>query len=118
MYPRLPMLLFALAFALLTGGAGARGVEQEGGQRHGDWDDNDEDHDRARRASAGGQILTMTELLGRIHNQVTGRILDMELEHEDGAWIYEIKVLDPQGRLYELVVDAKSGRVLQRWGGD
>ena len=113
------MLLFALAFALLSGGAGAHeGVEREDGQRHGDWDDNDEDHDRARRASAGGQILTMTELLGRIHTQVTGRILDMELEHEDGAWIYEIKVLDPEGRLYELVVDAKSGRVLQRWGGD
>ena len=112
-------LLFALAFALLTGGAGAReGVEQEGRQRHGDWDDNDKDHDRARRASAGGQMLTMTELLGRIHTQVTGRILDMELEHEDGAWMYEIKVLDPEGRLYELVVDAKSGRVLQRWGGD
>jgi uncharacterized membrane protein YkoI len=113
------MLLLALAFALLMGGAGAsEGVEPEGGPRHGDWDDNDQGHDRARRASAGGQILTMTELLGRIHTQVTGRILDAELEHEDGAWIYEIKVLDPEGRLYELVVDAKSGRVLQRWGSD
>jgi uncharacterized membrane protein YkoI len=60
----------------------------------------------------------MSEILARIRPQAPGRILDTELEHEHGAWIYEIKLLDPKGRLYELAIDAHSGRILRRWEGE
>ena len=37
----------------------------------------------------------------------------MELEREDGRWVYEIKLLQPGGRLVKLEVDAATGQVLR-----
>jgi uncharacterized membrane protein YkoI len=115
-------LFLALVLALAAGRALAHdqteaGEAGEAGGRPA-WEDDDHSHDRARRASEGGQILTMTEILARIGTQAPGRVLDTELEDEDGGWIYEIKLLDPQGRLYELEIDAHDGRILRRWEGE
>ncbi len=74
-------------------------------------------HDRARRAMRNGEILTISEILDRVRSHAPGRVLDTELEHEHGRWIYEIKFLDPEGRLYELEVDARNGEILRRWEG-
>lgn len=118
--PRRPThLLFALALALVTGQALAH-ADGNGkhGQRANAWEDDDDSHDRARRASEGGEILTMTEILKHIRPEAAGRVLDTELEREDGRWIYEIKLLDPKGRLYELEIDAHSGEILRRWEGE
>ena len=35
----------------------------------------------------------------------------MKLEHEGGAWVYEFRVVDANGRLFEIYVDARSGGV-------
>lgn len=42
-----------------------------------------------------------------------GQVLDLELEHEQGRWIYEIKLLQPDGQLLKLEVDARTAQVLQ-----
>ncbi len=77
------------------------------------WEDDDHDYDRARRASERGEILPIGEILARLGEQVPGKVLDLDLEREHGSWIYEIKVLDARGRLLELKVDARSGRVIR-----
>jgi uncharacterized membrane protein YkoI len=41
-------------------------------------------------------------------------VLEVELEQDDGRWIYEIKLLQSGGRLVKLELDAASGAVLQR----
>jgi uncharacterized membrane protein YkoI len=112
-------LLFGLTLALLAGQALAH---QNGDGMHGQgakvWEDDDDNHDRARRASEGGEILTMPEILKRIRSQTPGRVLDTELEREDGRWIYEIKLLDAKGRLYEVEIDAHNGEILRKWEGE
>ena len=75
------------------------------------WEDEDFDYDRARRAVNRGEILPMAHLLERVRKQVPGEIVDVELEREDGRWAYEFKVIDGRGRLLEVTVDARTGRV-------
>ncbi len=41
-----------------------------------------------------------------------GRIVEVELEDEDGLWLYEIEVLTPEGRLIEIELDARTGAIL------
>ena len=40
----------------------------------------------------------------------------MELEREDGRWVYELKLLQNDGRLLKLAVDARDGLVLKERG--
>ncbi len=74
----------------------------------------DNDQDRARAAVQAGKVLPLKTLLERLQREHPGQVLEVELEQEDGRWIYEIKLLQPGGRLVKLEVDAASGAVLQR----
>ena len=38
----------------------------------------------------------------------------LELERDDGAWVYELELVTPQGRLYEVEIDAATGTVTFR----
>jgi hypothetical protein len=40
-------------------------------------------------------------------------VLELELERDDGRWIYEIKLLQANGQLLRLEVDAATAQVLQ-----
>lgn len=77
----------------------------DGGDHH--------DHERARRALEAGDILPLATLLERTGVEATGRLLEVELEREDGRLVYELKVLTPQGRVIEHYVDARSGTILK-----
>jgi uncharacterized membrane protein YkoI len=79
-----------------------------------DWEDEDRSHDRARRAAEAGEILPLAEIYERARREVPGRVLEAELEGSHGRWKYELKILDTQGRLHELHLDAASGRILGR----
>lgn len=72
------------------------------------------DHDRARRAVQAGEILPLQTLLQRVQAAHPGQVLELELERDDGRWTYEIRLLQPDGRLVRLVVDARTGDVLSR----
>ena len=115
----IPFLLLGLTLALATGPVMAHEVAdaEDDGPGHDAREDNRHSHDRARRAMEKGEILPMAAILARIRPQAPGRMLDLELEYEHGQWIYEIKFLDPEGRLYELEIAARNGEVLRRWEG-
>jgi uncharacterized membrane protein YkoI len=72
-----------------------------------------DDHERARRALQAGEILPLTEILAVAEAARPGRVIELELEREDGRWIYELELVTPEGRLYELEIDAASGAVLE-----
>lgn len=74
------------------------------------------DHERARAALAAGEIRPLAELLGEVERRYVGRVLEAELEREDGRWIYDIKVLPPSGRLFKLRLDAATGALLDSRG--
>lgn len=72
---------------------------------------NGNDHERARQALEAGQVLPLRTVLDRIGTDYPGQIMEVELEREDGAWVYEIKLLRAGGALLKLEVDARDGNV-------
>lgn len=76
------------------------------------------DHDRARRALEAGEIMPLARILDRVERDYPGRVMEVELERDDGRWLYEIKLLQDGGRLLKLKADARDGRVLGVKGRD
>lgn len=74
----------------------------------------DSDHDRARQAVQAGQVLPLPAVLEQLAREVPGHVLEVELEQDNGRWIYEIKLLQSDGQLVGLKVDAKTALVLRR----
>ncbi|MGB1110820.1 MAG: PepSY domain-containing protein [Gammaproteobacteria bacterium] len=74
----------------------------------------EEDHERAHQALKRGEVTPMAELLNKLEPHMTGELIGVELEKEHGRWLYEFKLIEPDGRIMELEVDAKSGEILSR----
>lgn len=72
------------------------------------------DHDRARDAVQAGQVLPLKTVLERLEREHPGQVLEVELERDDGRWIYEVKLLQSGGQLVKFELDARSGEVLKR----
>lgn len=73
----------------------------------------DDDHDRARRALEAGEILPLSEILSAATAARPGRVIELELDRDDGQWVYEVELVTPQGRLYEMEIDAATGAILE-----
>ena len=74
----------------------------------------DHDHEQAQRAVQAGEVLPLRSVLERLEREHPGQVLDVELERDDGRWIYEIKLLQPDGRRIKLELDARTGALMQR----
>jgi uncharacterized membrane protein YkoI len=77
-----------------------------------------EGHDRARKAVEEGLILPLKDILARAEAAYPGRLIETELEDEDGIMVYEIKMLTKDGRLMKLHYDARTGALLKAKGRD
>lgn len=73
----------------------------------------DESADKARQLRAAGQILSLEKLLELARRIKPGEILETELDKEAGRYLYEIDILDAQGRVWELKLDAKDGKLVE-----
>ena len=40
-------------------------------------------------------------------------MIEIELDRDDGCWIYELELVSPGGFLYEMEIDAASGTILE-----
>jgi uncharacterized membrane protein YkoI len=76
------------------------------------------DHDRARRALEAGEILPLSEILKVAESVRRGRVIELELEREEGRWVYELELISPGGELYEMEIDAATGQLLELEEGD
>ena len=74
------------------------------------------DHDRARRALEAGEVIPLRNIIERVEQAHPGQIIEIELERDDGRWLYELKLLRADGSMAKLLVDAKDGRVLSVTG--
>jgi uncharacterized membrane protein YkoI len=77
-----------------------------------DWEDDDRSYDRARRAVERGDVMPVVEVMRHLRARVEGDIVATEYEYEFGRWVYEFKVVDPQGRLRKVHVDAATGELV------
>jgi uncharacterized membrane protein YkoI len=74
----------------------------------------DEDHDAAFRLREQGKILPLEQLLARMQLGEGARLLEVEAKERHRRQLYEVEYLDLNGRVHELVVDARTGEILKR----
>ena len=77
-----------------------------------------DDHERARRALEAGEVMPLRAVLEQVERDYPGEVVEVELEREDGGWVYEIKLLRKGGDLLELELDARDGSLQRIRGRD
>lgn len=71
-----------------------------------------DDHSGLREALDRNEIVSFKSLLDWIERRYVGKVVEVELEDDEGRLVYEIDLLSPQGDLLEFVFDARSGDLL------
>ncbi|MBL6940828.1 MAG: hypothetical protein ISR53_01580 [Rhodospirillales bacterium] len=89
------------------------------------------DHERARAAVEKGDIVALAFILEKVESIYEGSIIEVELEDEGdegfenesgtdadsnhfmSGFIYEIKLLTPQGNLLKLKLDARTAELIE-----
>lgn len=102
-------LLLALFGAVVPAGA----IANDRDEHDDDGYDYEGDHERARQAFEQGEIRPLGELLQIVTSTIPGEIVDVEFEKEDGVWVYEFYLIDRDGTLLEVFVDAKTGDIMK-----
>ena len=72
----------------------------------------DEDHELARKLRDAGTILALEDIVRQARAAKPGELLESELEQKQGRYIYEIEILDKAGQVWELKLDATTGRLI------
>jgi uncharacterized membrane protein YkoI len=72
----------------------------------------DDDHIEARRLYDSGKILPLEDILKNVRQVHPGRILEVELDKEDGRIVYEVEILGNDGIVKEVYINAITGEVL------
>jgi len=93
---------FAAAFILI-------GAVLAGSAAHAD--DKGRDQDMTRQAVERGEIRPLADILAAIRGKLSGEVIGVEIERKNGRWLYEFRVSDSKGRLFEVYVDARSGAI-------
>ena len=56
--------------------------------------------------------VTMEEAIKTAKTQFPGKVLEAELENEDGKAVYEVEIVNAAGEVREFEIDAQSGKIL------
>jgi uncharacterized membrane protein YkoI len=73
-----------------------------------------EKHETVRALLDAGEIRSLEQVLQRIREEGRGHVLEAELERKDDRYVYEVEVVDEQGKVRKLYYDARSGEALDR----
>ena len=71
-------------------------------------------HETARALLDAGEIRSLEQVLQQVREQNLGHVLEAELDEEDGRYVYEVEILDAQGKVREYYYDARSGEAIDR----
>lgn len=74
------------------------------------------DHERARAALEAGQIRPLSDLLAEVERRFRGRVIEADLERDDAQWLYELKILPPNDRIFIIELDAATGTLVRSRG--
>jgi hypothetical protein len=70
------------------------------------------DQDVAREAVKKREVLSLATVTALVGETTKGRVLDVELVRLAGVYLYEVTVLEPDGRLFKLYYNARSGALV------
>jgi uncharacterized membrane protein YkoI len=69
------------------------------------------EQDELHQAVKRGEIRSLADILAAIRDQLPGEVAGVEVERKNGHWIYEFRVVDGRGHLFEVRVDARSAAI-------
>ena len=73
----------------------------------------EEDYQLAKKLRQQGEILPLEKILALARAQKDGEVIEAEFEKKGGRYIYEVEILDIQGQVWELKLDAKTGMLIK-----
>lgn len=100
----LAMFAMAMPLALVPAAGVAHDDQHQNSSRS--------DHEEARRALLSGEVLSLRQVLDIVAHEYPGEPVEIEFEHDDGMYLYEIKLLQASGRIIKMKVDAANGRII------
>ncbi|MEX2352624.1 MAG: PepSY domain-containing protein [Gammaproteobacteria bacterium] len=71
------------------------------------------DAEEARELKQSGQIMSLESLIARVREDYPGTIIEIELDDKNDRYIYEIEVVNDEGVVIDLEIDAATGEVLK-----
>lgn len=75
-----------------------------------------DDHDRARAALRAGEVVPLRDILAVVEQEFRGEMLEIELDEKRRRFVYEVKLLTPDGSIIELYYDARTKALLKTEG--
>ena len=72
-----------------------------------------DEHERARQALQQGRVLPLASVIAKVEQELQGQVVKIEFDEDDGRYLYEIRLLQRDGRMAKLKVDAVDGRILK-----
>ena len=107
-----------IAFSVIT--LGAAGLLETGlvcagneGSNHDEEKHEAREHARVHSMAESNEILSLEQILHNARQQHAGRVLEVELEEKRGELVYEVEILDNNGEVWEMKLDARSGILLE-----
>ena len=74
-----------------------------------------DDHERVRSLMDAGEIVSADVLIKDAQQRMPdGRLLELELERENGRYVYEVEMVDDGGVVWEFYYDAKTEEFIRR----
>lgn len=73
----------------------------------------DQNADTARQLQQRGDILPLEQIIDLAVTVKQGQILETDLEHDDGRYVYELEILDSRGQVWEIELDAQTGELIE-----
>ncbi|HKS87031.1 MAG TPA: PepSY domain-containing protein [Pseudolabrys sp.] len=67
--------------------------------------------EEVRRAVETGEIRSLAEIIATVRGKLPGEVLGMDIDWKGGRWRYEFRVVDGQGRLFDVYIDARNGEI-------
>ncbi len=74
----------------------------------------DVDQDDAIKLLQQGEIHSLEQIIDIAKRYQAGKIIDMELDEDDGVFRYELEILDVKGLVWEVDINAKTGELIER----
>lgn len=72
-----------------------------------------DDSDRARLLKQQGNILPLEQIIDAAMAVKSGQILETEFDEDDGRYVYELEILDDNGHVWELELDATTAELIE-----
>lgn len=109
--PRIPIACLFLPLA----GMMAASLAYPAGAKSAETDKQAEkraEQEAIRRAVSRGEVRSLVQILSIARSRVPGEVIKVELEQEKWGIKYEVKILTRAGRVREVELDARTGRII------